>query len=299
MREALRVLLVLAATRLVAAPAAVGQQQGRLPWRVGDAPPAVAGLGLGAARRTIDSVLGRPESVRALSPGVEVLRYGSRGIALVYSEVDSLAVAYLVTREAGDIGGTRVGDPRDSVVARWGDPTGVQDNIALYQVGRWAIVVWLDSTRSSVQVLGVARAAEESGAEAEGPYDSTANARQDIDAALRESRSDHKLVLLDFGANWCLDCLVLDRLLKDSTVAVYLGANFRVVHVDVGRFDRNLEISRAYGSPIEGGVPAVVVLSPTGDVVASTKDGSLASARSATAAQILRLLNSWVAAAHR
>jgi thioredoxin 1 len=298
-RDVLCILLVLAASRLVVAPAAVGQQQGRLPWRAGDAPPTVAGLGLGAARRTIDSVLGAPESVRALSPGVEMLRYDSRGIALVYSKVDSLAVAYLVTREAGNVGGTRVGDTRDSVVARWGDPTGVQDNTTLYQVGRWAILVWLDSTRSRVRLLGVARVAEEPGAEAAGPYDSTADARQDIDAALRESRNDHKLVLLDFGANWCLDCLVLDRLLRDSTVAPYLGANFRVVHVEVGRFDRNLEISRAYGSPIEGGVPAVVVLSPAGVVVATTKDGSLESARTATAAQILRFLHSWVAAARR
>jgi thioredoxin 1 len=299
MSAILRVLLVLATAGLVVAPAAVGQGRGTLPWRAGDAPPAVAGLVLGAGRSVIDSVLGRPQSVRTLSPGVELLRYDSQGVALVYSQAESLAVAYLVTREAGDVGGTRIGDARDSVVARWGDPTGVQDNIALYQVGRWAVLVWLDSTRSRVQLLGVGRVAEESGADVEGPYDSTANARQDIDAALRESRSDDKLVLLDFGANWCLDCLVLDRLFKDSTVAGYLGANFRVVHIDVGRFDRNLEISGAYGNPIEGGVPAAVVLSPAGDVVASTKDGALESARSATAAQILRFLQSWVAAAHR
>lgn len=299
MRAALRVPLVLAAFRVAFASAAVGQQQGALPWRAGDDPPLVAGLALGASRTTIDSALGQPERSRSVGPGVQLLGYGSRGIALLYSEAESLAAVYLIAREAGDIGGMRVGDSGDSVAARWGNPSGVQDGVAVYQVGRWVVLVRLDSTRSRVQLLGLGRAAEESAAEAEGPFDSTANARQDIEAALRESRTDHKLVLLDFGANWCLDCLVLDRLFRDSTVAGFLGANFRVVHIDVGRFDRNLDVSRTYGSPTEGGVPAVVVLSPAGDVVATTRDGSLESARSATGAQILNFLRSWVAAARR
>jgi protein disulfide-isomerase len=280
----------------VVAPLTAIAQTGALPWHPGDPPPAVAGLRLGASRAVIDSVLGKPESVRSLGEGVVALGYRSRGIALMYSAADSLAVIYLLAPEAGSIGGTRVGEAKDSVVARWGNPTSVEENVGLYQVGRWVIVVRLDSL-NRVGVLGIGRVAEESSAV--GPYDSTANARQDIESALRESRTDQKLVLLDFGANWCLDCLVLDRLFADSTVAGYLAANFRVVHVDVGRFDRNLDISKAYGDPIEGGVPAAAVLTPAGTVVATTKDGAIESAHSMTAAQILRFLQAWVAAAHR
>jgi protein disulfide-isomerase len=297
MRSALRFFVLLAAARLAIPPAAPGQQ-GKLPWRPGDPPPTVAGLRLGAPRAVIDSVLGRPESVRSLGQGVVALGYRSKGIAVMYSDADSLAVLYLTSRAGGDIGGIRVGDAKDSLVARWGDPTSVEENVGLYQVGRWVIVVRLDSL-SRVQLLGIGRVAEESSAEAEGPYDSTANARRDIEAALQASQRDHKLVLLDFGANWCLDCIVLARLFKDSTVAGYLAANFRVVHVDVGRFDRNLDTSKSYGDPISGGVPAAVVLSPSGEVIASTKDGAIESARSMNARQILHFLETWVAAAHR
>ena len=281
------------------APAAALAQHGALPWHPGDAPPVVAGLKLGASRTTIDSVLGSPQSVKTLSPGVQLLGYRSRGLAVMYSEADSLAVLYLGTREAGDIGGTRVGDAKDSVMARWGKPTATEENVDLYQVGRWVIVIRLDSALTRVEVLGIGRVAEESDGAAENIYDSTADARQDIAGALHESQGDHKLVLLDFGANWCLDCVVLDRLFQDSTVAPYLRAHFRVVHVDVGRFDRNMDISKTYGDPIEGGIPAAVVLTPTGDVVASTKSGALESARSATPQQVLQFLKSWVAAAHR
>lgn len=292
-----RTLNLLAAV-VIAAPVAAAAQQGSLPWHAGDAPPAVAGLRLGAPRATVDSVLGSPESQRTLGAGVLGLGYRTRGIALVCSDSDGLAVLYLVARGAGDIGGMRVGDAADSVRARWGDPTGIQEGVSLYQVGRWAIAVQLDSTRSRVQLLGIGRAAEET-PEAAGPYDSTANAGDDIAAALRESQGDRKLVLIDFGANWCLDCIVLDRLFNDSTVAGYLRANFRVVRVDVGRFDRNLEISRRYDDPIHGGVPAIVVLAPAGAVVATTKDGAVESARSMSAQQILHLLQTWVQAAHR
>ncbi len=293
-----RLLPLLAAARLVVPLSAFGQQ-GKLPWRPGDTPPAIVGLHLGAPRAMIDSVLGKPETVKTLSPGVQVLGYGTRGIALAYSEADSLAVAYLGSRGAGDIGGVRVGDSMASLVARWGDPTGVDGDISLYQVGAWAIIVRADSTHSRIELLGIARVAEEADADAPGPYDATADARQDIEGALRESQADHKLVLLDFGANWCLDCLVLDRLFRDSTVAGFLRANFRVVRVDVGRFDRNLDISKRYGSPIENGVPAVVVLSPSGEVVASTKDGSLERARAVTAQQMLSFLQGWVSASRR
>ena len=296
MRSALRVLSVLAAARF-ASPAIAIAQHGTLPWRPGDPPPAVAGLRLGAPRAVVDSVLGRPESERSLGEGVVALRYPSRGVAVIYSDADSVAIIYLTAREAGDIGGVRVGDAKDSVVARWGHPTTVQDNVGLFQVGHWVIVARIDSL-SRVELLGIGRAAE-GGPERAGPYDSTANAHQDVEAALRASQSDHKLVLLDFGGNWCLDCIVLERFFEDSTVAPYLAAHFRVVHVDVGRFDRNLDISKQYGSPIDSGVPAAVVLSPAGEVVASTGDGSIQNARAMTAAQVLQLLRAWVEKAHR
>ncbi len=128
-------------------------------------------------------------------------------------------------------------------------------------------------------------------------YDPGANARAVIDSALAGARGDHKLVLLDLGADWCLDCVVLDRLFQDPAVAAYLAAHYRVVRIDVGRFDRNLDIDTQYGHPIEGGVPAAVVLTPQGKAIVATRNGALESARNMSAAEVLRLLQQWVALA--
>src|SRR5437899_157532 len=83
-------------------------------------------------------------------------------------------------------------------------------------------------------------------APAQGPYDNHADAHKDIEAALRQARADDRLVLLDFGANWCLDCIVLSRLFEDKTVRSFLQDNFHVVQVDVGNWDRNLDVSISY-----------------------------------------------------
>lgn len=132
-------------------------------------------------------------------------------------------------------------------------------------------------------------------ARAQGPYDRRADAHKDIQTALTQAQADGKLVLLDFGANWCLDCIVLSHLYEDQTVRPFLDDNFHLVTIDVGNWDRNLDVSRRYGDPIKGGIPALVILTGSGEVVASTKNGALADARTATAREVLDYLKGWAA----
>ena len=99
--------------------------------------------------------------------------------------------------------------------------------------------------------------------------------------------------LLDFGANWCPDCLVLAKLLEDKSVKPFLEANFHLVKVNIGSRDMNLDIAQEYGNPIEKGIPAVVVLEPQGRILTTTKGGELANARTATPEEILAHLKQW------
>lgn len=95
-----------------------------------------------------------------------------------------------------------------------------------------------------------------------------------IAAALEKAKSDNRPVLLDFGADWCADCVVLERMFQKGSVRDALSA-FHVVAVDVGNFDRNLGLVKKYGLDLDAsGIPALVVLSPNGQVRATTNDGS-------------------------
>ncbi len=113
---------------------------------------------------------------------------------------------------------------------------------------------------------------------AEWPYNEKADAVADVQHALGAARADHKNVLLVFGANWCKDCRDLDKALHGSSAALIDG-KFHVVKIDVGNFDKNLDLANHYGNPIKMGIPAVVELSADDKVIYSTKGGELADAR--------------------
>jgi len=116
---------------------------------------------------------------------------------------------------------------------------------------------------------------------AEGPYNEAADARLDIQQALAQSLTANgkRPLLLVFGANWCGDCKVLDIAMKSGASAALIARDFRVVKIDVGRFDKNVDLADSYGVPLKKGIPAVVIVSPKGDVLYATRAGELADAR--------------------
>ena len=110
-------------------------------------------------------------------------------------------------------------------------------------------------------------------------YNETADAKAEIKLALAQAATSGVPVLVIFGANWCGDCKILDMAIKQGASAPLVAKEFKVVKVNVGRFDRNVDIAQSYGVPLKNGIPAVVVLSPKNQVLYVTREGELADAR--------------------
>ena len=110
------------------------------------------------------------------------------------------------------------------------------------------------------------------------PYDESANAKMEIRETLAQAKHSGVPVLVVFGANWCGDCKVLDMAMQQGASAPFFVREFKVVKVDVGRFDRNVDIAESYGVPLKNGIPAVVILSPSNHILYATKAGELADA---------------------
>jgi protein disulfide-isomerase len=132
---------------------------------------------------------------------------------------------------------------------------------------------------SQLAALLAAAAISVGAAAAARPYDEHADAKAQVQQALSQARSEHKPVLLIFGANWCADCRALDTALKTGRNAELVQHDFEVVKIDVGDFDHNLDLANAYGNPIKKGIPAAVIVSPDNQVLFTTKAGELADAR--------------------
>jgi protein disulfide-isomerase len=98
------------------------------------------------------------------------------------------------------------------------------------------------------------------------PYDEQADAHAELQRALVRARQLDKKVLVVFGANWCPECRLLDQEIARDRTAVKRD-DFVMVKVDVGQFDRNTDLARAYGNVTRKGIPAAVILTPDNQVV--------------------------------
>lgn len=128
-------------------------------------------------------------------------------------------------------------------------------------------------------------------------YPADANAKEEIDEALQAAAKSHKRVMLIFGGNWCYDCHVLDAAFHSPEIAPTLNRNYVVVHVDVGEYNKNLDIAKKYEVPLERGVPAAAVLDSNGKLLVSQKNQEFEKARSMAPEDILAFLNKWKPAA--
>jgi hypothetical protein len=124
-------------------------------------------------------------------------------------------------------------------------------------------------------------------------YDAHADAKAEIKQALAEAVKEHKRVLLIFGANWCYDCHVLDLAFQRPALASVLQRNYEVVHVDVGEYDKNMDLGQLYLVPLKKGVPALAVLDSHGKLLYSQQGGEFEKARSLAPEDLLTFLNHW------
>lgn len=128
----------------------------------------------------------------------------------------------------------------------------------------------------------------------EKPYDTSADADAAVNAAFAQARASGKRVLIDLGGNWCADCIILSNVMRLPEVAPFIAANYEVVMVDVGRFNRNLQIPARFGIThrLEG-VPFMLVVDPDGKLLNTGHTASLDEARTMEPQAMVDWLASW------
>ena len=127
------------------------------------------------------------------------------------------------------------------------------------------------------------------------PYDEKANADALVNAALAKAKAEQKLAFIDLGGNWCGDCRVLASLMELPEVKRFVDAHYVVTQVDVGRFNKNLQIPARWGitTRLEG-VPAVLIVDPnTNALIDKGHIAALADARHMTPQSIGDWIAQW------
>ncbi len=129
------------------------------------------------------------------------------------------------------------------------------------------------------------------------PYNEQADAKAEVAAAIARAKASGKHVLLDFGGNWCPDCRVLGGVLELNEVEGHVSRTFEVAMIDVGRFNKNLDIAQTYGVKITA-VPTVIILDPQGRFLNAGQPTALSNARAMKPQAIVDTIFGWLVAAN-
>lgn len=125
------------------------------------------------------------------------------------------------------------------------------------------------------------------------PYDEKADAEAQVAAALKRAKKARKLTLIDFGGNWCADCRIFAGVIEQPDVKPWVEKHYEVVTVDVGRYDRNMQIPARYGVDKLKGVPSFLVVDANGKLVNPGAFFALTDARHMTPQSIVDWLAQW------
>jgi len=108
-------------------------------------------------------------------------------------------------------------------------------------------------------------------------YDESADAAADIAAALAVAKKENTRVLIQWGANWCGWCKLLHQVFnEDRDISSKILYEYEVVYVDVGQFDKNVELAEKFDADFKSnGVPFLTILDGDGNVITNQETGSL------------------------
>lgn len=129
-----------------------------------------------------------------------------------------------------------------------------------------------------------------------GLYPAGHNPTKDVREALAKASKEHKNVILDFGADWCLDCHILDNGFHNNPeIASLVTKNFIVVHIDIGKDNppKTNAVATKYGIDTEKGIPALAVLDVNGKLLYSQKQHQFSSARNLKVQAVVDFLEKW------
>ena len=111
------------------------------------------------------------------------------------------------------------------------------------------------------------------------PYDEKVVDSLQLDEFIDLSISRGKQPVAIFGGNWCPDCRILEGTLAMPTIKKFLQQHYQVMHIDIGRYDRNMDLMDHLNIESKKGVPRVVILDLEKNIMNSSTSSEWTTAR--------------------
>jgi thiol-disulfide isomerase/thioredoxin len=124
------------------------------------------------------------------------------------------------------------------------------------------------------------------------PYERKEIKETEVLDFISQSKAGNQSIII-FGANWCPDCRILEGTLILPTVKSFIDNNFSVIHIDVGKYDINMNLLELLGIPKQEGIPRVVIFGQEKNILNMNSTDKWRSARQNKAQEIFDYFQSY------
>jgi thioredoxin-related protein len=123
-------------------------------------------------------------------------------------------------------------------------------------------------------------------------FDETRDPKQDLADAVEIAKKENKIILMDVGGNWCIWCLRLDKIFKETEeIAELLAKHYVFLKVNYSRGNKNEEFLSQY--PKIEGYPHFFILDSNGELLLSFNTGDLEEDDGYDTSKIVGFLQDW------
>ncbi|MDN3654360.1 thioredoxin family protein [Ferruginibacter paludis] len=96
-------------------------------------------------------------------------------------------------------------------------------------------------------------------------YDAAADAKADIEVAVKKAAAENKFVVLQAGGNWCSWCLEFAKISKaNPQIDSLINSSFVWYELNFSKENKNEDVFSKYGYPQRFGFPVFIILDAKG-----------------------------------
>ena len=126
------------------------------------------------------------------------------------------------------------------------------------------------------------------------PYNNKNISSRLLDSFINEAINENLQPVIIFGGNWCPDCRILDGTLELPTVKKFLNEHYKIMHIDIGRYDKNMELMSHLKIEQKNGVPRVVIFNFQKEILNSSTSSEWTTARDRKQQEIFNYFQKYV-----
>lgn len=161
-------------------------------------------------------------------------------------------------------------------------------NRSVFKLGMYVVLLL-----GFLNINSLAWSQEKNDAEGFQLYKVYADAAADLNYAKAQALKEKKHVLVFVGGNWCVWCKRLDAFLHADPSIEKLLDNYKVVHINYSKQNKNEKVLATLNNPQENGFPVIVLLDEKGNYMFTQSTDILEQGSGYDKEKVSAFLNKW------